>query len=479
MKVLYATSECWPFSKTGGLGDVSYALPKALKKEGVDIRVILPKYHFMPNYFLDKLKKISEFSVDVGWRKQYCGLLELEYDGIKFYFIDNEYYFKRNGENSSYIYGFGDDSERYTFFSLAILESISRIEFMPDVININDWHTGMLPLLKKEHYYNYNNIKTIYTIHNLKYQGLFSKDIIGDILDININYYDNKDIEYYGMVNFMKAGIVFSDVVTTVSNTYKEEIQTPFYGEGLDGLLRSVNYKLKGILNGIDYELNDPKTDKNIFANYDVDDFSNKFENKLKLQETMGLEVNKDIPLIGIVSRLVSQKGFDLIGYMLPQLLNEDVQIVVLGTGEQKYQSMFNYYTVNNPKKVCAITNFDLSLAQKIYAGSDFFLMPSLFEPCGIGQMIAMRYGSIPIVRETGGLYDTIEPYNEYTNCGNGFSFRNYNAHEMFDTIKYALNIYKDEERFENIIKNAMNTDSSWKKSALEYKKLYEDIVRG
>lgn len=479
MKVLYVTSECWPFAKTGGLGDVAYALPKALKKEGLDVRVILPKYSTIPNYLKEKLREVAVFNVKVSWRNQYCGLLEMELDGVKFYFIDNEYYFKRQGE-IAYLYGYEDDAERYTFFSNAVLEAISALEFYPDIININDWHTGMMPLILKEKYMKlekYKDIKTIYTIHNLQYQGVFSNNILGDVLDISREHYENKNIEYYGGVSYMKSGINFSDKITTVSPTYTEEVKTKFYGEGLDGLLNANSYKMRGILNGIDYDINDPLLDKELFVNYDVENTDKKVENKLKLQAMLGLEVNPDIPMIGIVSRLVSQKGLDLISYIMPEIIRENLQLVVLGTGEEQYQSMFKYYASNYPNKVSANITFDNILAKQIYAGSDMFLMPSLFEPCGIGQMLAMRYGTLPIVRETGGLKDTVMPYNKHTKDGNGFSFINYNAHEMLYCIKDALNVYKDKESWDIIVKNAMNTDNSWKKSAKEYIEMYKEMI--
>ena len=480
MKVLYATSECWPFAKTGGLGDVAYALPKALKKEGVDVRVIMPKYSTIPNYLKSQLKEVAVFSVNVGWRKQYCGLLEMELDGVKFYFIDNEFYFRREGEYA-YLYGYGDDAERFTFFSNAILEAIAKLDFYPDIIHMNDWHTGMIPLILKEKYNNleqYRSIKTVYTIHNLQYQGVFGREVLDDVLLLPDKHLYNGDVEYYGGVSFMKSGIVFSDKVTTVSPTYTNEIQTKFYGEGLDGLLKSKSYKLDGILNGIDYDINNPLTDKDIFVNYDVDSIDKKIENKLKLQEILGLEINPDIPMIGIVSRLVSQKGFDLISYIMPEIVRENLQIVVLGTGEHQYQSMFTYYKSNYPDKVSASITFDSALAQQIYAASDIFLMPSLFEPCGIGQMLAMRYGTLPIVRETGGLKDTVIPYNKYTGEGNGFSFANYNAHEMLYCIKDAVELYEDKKAWRKLVINAMNTDSSWDKSAKTYISVYEDMLK-
>ena len=480
MKVLFVTSECWPFAKTGGLGDVSYALPKALKKEGIDVRVIMPKYVNIPKYLKDKMKKVAVFNVNVAWRNQYCGLLELELDGIKFYFIDNEYYFKREGDYA-YLYGYEDDAERFTFFSNAVLESLNRIDFYPDVMNLNDWHTGMIPIFLKENYSHdekYSNIKTMYTIHNLQYQGVFSNGNLEDVLAIPKYYLDDGNIEYYGGINFMKAGIVYSDKVSTVSPSYANEIQNKYYGEGLDGLIKEYSFKLKGIVNGIDYEINDPENDKNIVCNYSINSIENKINNKLELQKILGLEINPNIPMIGVVSRLVSQKGLDLLSYMMPEIVRENVQLVVLGTGEEQYQSMLSYYSGTYPNKVAAILTFDAALAQQIYASSDMFLMPSLFEPCGIGQMIAMRYGSLPIVRETGGLKDTVNPYNKYTKEGNGFSFMNYNAHEMFNCIKDAIDVYQnDKDSWNILVRNAMNTDNSWDRSAKEYIKTYSEIV--
>ena len=478
MKVLYVTAECWPFIKTGGLGDVAYALPKALKKEGVDVRVIMPKYSNIPTYLKDKFKPVAEFSVKVGWRNQYCGIESMELDGVTFYFIDNEFYFKRSDQPS--IYGHGDDPERFAFFTNAVLAAIEKLNFYPDVMNLNDWHTGMIPLILKENYGHlrkYKNIKTVYTIHNLQYQGIFNKEILGTIFDLSYDHFNNGDIEFYGNVNFMKAGIVFADEVTTVSKTYAKEIQTEFYGEGLDGLLKANAYKLEGILNGIDYDLNNPATDNAIFVNFDVNCIEKKLENKKKLQEILGLEVNPDIPLVGIVSRLTSQKGLDLINYMMPEIMSENLQMVVLGTGEHQYQSMFNYYNSNFSDKLSARITFDTAFAQQIYAACDIFLMPSLYEPCGIGQMLAMRYGSIPIVRETGGLKDTVMPYNKFTGEGNGFSFANYNAHEMFFTLQKAIKLYQDKNIWNNLIINAMNTDNSWKKSAQDYIRIFKSLI--
>ena len=438
----------------------------------------MPKYSNIPTYLKDKFKPVAEFSVKVGWRNQYCGIESMELDGVTFYFIDNEFYFKRSDQPS--IYGHGDDPERFAFFTNAVLAAIEKLNFYPDVMNLNDWHTGMIPLMLKENYGHlrkYKNIKTVYTIHNLQYQGIFNKEILGNIFDLSYDHFNNGDIEFYGNVNFMKAGIVFADEVTTVSKTYAKEIQTEFYGEGLDGLLKANAYKLEGILNGIDYDLNNPATDNAIFVNFDVNCIEKKLENKKKLQEILGLEVNPDIPLVGIVSRLTSQKGLDLINYMMPEIMSENLQMVVLGTGEHQYQSMFNYYNSNFSDKLSARITFDTAFAQQIYAACDIFLMPSLYEPCGIGQMLAMRYGSIPIVRETGGLKDTVMPYNKFTGEGNGFSFANYNAHEMFFTLQKAIKLYQDKNIWNNLIINAMNTDNSWKKSAQDYIRIFKSLI--
>ncbi|MEG1408901.1 MAG: glycogen synthase GlgA [Terrisporobacter sp.] len=478
MKILYVTAECWPFAKTGGLGDVSYALPKALKKTGADVRVIMPKYSTIPAYLKDQFKPVAEFSVKVGWRNQYCGIEMMEKDGVKFYFIDNEFYFKR--DNEPCIYGHGDDPERFAFFSNAVLSAMEKLNFYPDIMNLNDWHTGMIPLILKEDYSHlnkYKNINTVYTIHNLKYQGIFNKNVLGDVFNLSYDYYYNGDVEFYGDINFMKAGIVFADKVTTVSETYVDEIQTQFYGEKLDGLLKSNAYKLEGILNGIDYDLNNPATDPAIFVNFDTKCIEKKVENKLRLQKLLGLEINPEIPLVGIVSRLTSQKGLDLINYMMPEIMGENLQLVVLGTGEHQYQSMFNYYNSNFSNKLSARITFDSAFAQQIYAGCDIFLMPSLYEPCGIGQMLAMRYGALPIVRETGGLKDTVTPYNKYTSQGNGFSFTNYNAHDMFFTLKNAINLYKDKNVWNKLVTNAMNTDNSWNKSAHDYMNMFNNLI--
>ena len=476
MKILFAASECYPFLKTGGLADVAYALPKALRKLGIDARVILPKYNDIKEEFKNSMIHKGSFNVPVGWRNKFGGLEYLEYDSVPFYFIDNEYYFKRGGA-----YGYYDDGERFSYFSKAILQSIYYMDdFTPDIIHCNDWQTAIVPVLLKDLYkdsQSHRNIKTVYTIHNLKYQGVFGESVLSELLCLNSGYYNESALKFYDGVSFMKGGINYSDRITTVSCSYASEIQTPEYGEKLDGLLRSQNSKLQGIVNGIDYDLYNPAADRDIYVNYDSSSIDKKNINKTRLQRDLGLPEDADIPMIGIVSRLVSQKGFDLIKCVIEEILQENLQLVVLGTGEQQYEDMFKFFKWKYPSKVSANILFDNNLAQKIYAASDLFLMPSLFEPCGIGQLIALRYGSLPIVRETGGLKDTVHSYNENTCEGNGFSFTNYNAHDMLYTIRRALNFYKNKDIWNKLVITAMNEDNSWNNSADKYLKLYSEIL--
>jgi starch synthase len=477
MKVLFVASEAYPFIKTGGLGDVAYALPKALRKLGIDARVIIPKYSGIPSSFKNCMETVASFNVTVGWRNQYCGLQYLTYDEVPYYFVDNEYYFKRPE-----IYGFYDDGERFAYFSKAILESIKYMgDFSPDIIHCNDWHSGIVPALLKEHYSEdsrFNKIKSIFTIHNLKYQGVFPKEILGDLLNLDEKYFNDESLKFYDAVSFMKGGIIFADAVTTVSDTYAKEIQSPFYGEALDGLLSSKAEHLYGIVNGIDYELFDPEKDKKIFCNYDVRTRELKVKNKLELQEKLCLTINADIPMIGIVTRLVKQKGLDLIVDKLQELLSLPIQLVLLGNGDGYYEDIFQYYASIYPSRISTNIVFDEALAQQIYAASDMFLMPSLFEPCGIGQLIALKYGSIPIVRETGGLKDTIIPYNKYNGNGNGFSFINYSSDELLDAINRALDLYKDKVSFDKLVQNAMLSNNSWENSAENYMNLYSNIKK-
>jgi len=476
MKILFVASEAHPFIKTGGLGDVAYALPKALRKLGLDVRVIIPKFSEIKQEYKSKMLTLATFNVPVGWRNQYGGLQYLEYDGIPFYFLDNEYYFKRAAP-----YGFFDDGERFAYFCRGVLEAINHmIDFTPDIIHLNDWHTGMIAPLMKEHYKKnprFENIKTIFTIHNLQYQGVFSKEILGDLLSLSEDNYTEERLKYYDGVSFMKGGLNFCDKITTVSSSYAEEIKTPFYGEGLHGLLQVRSRDLLGIVNGIDTELNNPEKDKELFFNYNYESIEGKSKNKTELQKSLNLPINENIPMISMVTRLAGQKGIDLVAHIIEELLQLDLQFVVLGNGEQKYEEMLKYYNHVYPNKLSANIIFNNTLAKRIYAASDIFLMPSLFEPCGIGQLIALKYGCLPIVRETGGLKDTVKPFNEYTNEGNGFSFSNYNAHEILFTIKKALTFYNNKEVWYNLVKNAMLEDNSWSKSAIEYKNLYTSLL--
>lgn len=475
LKVLFVASEAVPFSKTGGLADVAYALPKALRNLEVDARIMISKnFNLMPEVE-EKLELLTHFEVEVGWRKQYVGIETVEYEGIPYYFVDNEYYFKRNN-----LYGYYDDGERYSYFSKAVLESIKYIDFIPDIIHVNDWHTGIIPLLLQEsygHYEKYKDIKTVLTIHNLKYQGIFGQEVLGDLLNLGGHYRTDSRIEFYGDVNYLKGGIHFANAITTVSETYAQEIGYEFFGERLDGDLRSNSAKLKGIVNGIDYDQYNPKTDPLIYKNYDGRSLKSKKDNKTYIQEKLKLPVQPDVPMIGMVTRIVDMKGFDLIEHVFHEILSQDIQMVVLGTGSTHYENMLKYFASIYPNKLRVLLEFNNQMAHQIYASSDMYLMPSLFEPCGLSQLIAMRYGTIPIVRETGGLKDTVGPYNQFTGEGTGFTFKNYNAHEMLFQIQEALKLYYSEaETWKNMVKRAIKVDSSWKKSAKIYKKLYEGL---
>lgn len=477
IKIWFATAEATPFAKTGGLADVSGSLPKALRKIGIDARVVMPKYSQIPQEYLNEMSFLGYVYVDLCWRHEYCGIFKLEHEGVPYYFLDNEHFFNRG-----YYYGQTDDGERFTFFCKAILEVLPIIDFKPYIIHCNDWHTGLVPVILDAHYRHYRNkgfykdIHTIMTIHNLKYQGVFPKKMMEGIIGLSWEYFNDDGVEFYDHINFLKAGIAFSAKVTTVSKTYAEEIKTEYFGENLTGIIRKRSPDLLGIINGIDYEKNDPSTDKGIYAVFTPDDTTGKQKNKQMLQKDTGLAVNENVPLIGIISRLVDQKGFDLIEAMLYKLLGMDLQLIVLGTGNKKYEDMFLWAQSAYPEKMSANILYDGALAQRIYAACDMFLMPSLFEPCGISQMIAMRYGTVPIVREIGGLKDTVTPYNEFTGIGTGFSFVNYNAHEMKDTIKRAINVYKEKEKWQSLMKQCMGMDFSWKNSALEYADLYRQL---
>lgn len=474
MNVLFVVSECVPFVKTGGLADVAGALPKELNKMDLDVRVIMPKYCLIHNEHRRNMGKIAEITVPVGWRQQYCGIEKLIYEGVTYYFIDNEYYFKRDS-----LYGHYDDGERFSYFCTAVLESLKVLSFKPDWIHCHDWHTGMVPFLLREKYrYDslYSSIKTMFTIHNLQFQGIFPPSIVPDLLNLPYTAFTTEKIEFYGNVNFMKAAITSSNLVTTVSNTYKGEIQSEYYGEKLDGLLREHSSRLIGIVNGIDDKRYNPLTDQWIHANFEYETIQKKSLNKECLQQELGLHVYEEIPIISMVTRLTKQKGLELITCVFEQIINEtDAQFIILGTGDDAFEEFFKRKDAENRDRVRFINSFSDPLAHRIYAGSDFFLMPSQFEPCGLGQLISMRYGTIPIVRETGGLNDTVKSFNEYSNKGNGFSFSNFNAHDMLHTIKRAISFYKRKEIFQSIVKQAMLKDFSWTTSARIYARLYKD----
>lgn len=477
--ILLVASECVPFIKTGGLADVVGELPKYMDKKKFDVRVMLPNYKCIPEELKSKMKYRTHFYMDLGWRRQYVGVLEAKIKGVNFYLIDNEYYF--NGDKP---YGnIYEDIEKYAFFNRAVLSSLPLLDWHPDVIHCNDWQTGLLPVYLKDSFSAddfYKSIKTVMTIHNLKFQGIWDKKTVMDVAGLSEYYFTNDKLEAYGDANYLKGGIVYSDMVTTVSRTYAEEIQTPFYGEGLDGLMRARNNCLKGIVNGIDYSEWNPDTDPFVKYHFTTENFkTQKKKNKALLQEELGLEVNDKKFMVGIVSRLTDQKGFDLIDCVIEQICAEDLQLVILGTGDPKYENLFRHYEWKYKDKVSASIYYNNERAHKIYASCDAFLMPSLFEPCGLSQLMSMRYGTVPIVRETGGLKDTVEAYNEYENTGTGFSFTNYNAHEMLNIIRYAENTFYNKKRAWNkIVERAMNKDFSWTSSAKEYADLYEQLLR-
>ncbi|MBT2754343.1 glycogen synthase GlgA [Mesobacillus foraminis] len=474
MKVLFAVSECVPFIKSGGLADVAGSLPKELKKLGIDVRVILPKYQMIPEEYKDQMKKVAEFTVPVGWRNQYCGIEELELDGVLYYFIDNEYYFKR-----SQMYGDFDEGEKFSYFNKAVLDSIGEIGFYPDVIHCHDWHTGMIPFLLKEKYQHlegYESTKTVFTIHNLQFQGIFPKEILGDLLGLEDHYFNSDQLEFHGNVSFMKAALVSADKITTVSPTYMEEIQTAYFGENLDGVLRKRNADLVGILNGIDNDLYNPERDEALIAPFGPKNHGERLLNKLEIQKQFGLKQDEDIPLIAMVTRLTKQKGLELVRGVFHEIMATGAQLIVLGTGEREFEYFFSHMAAKYYNQCRVFIGFDEGLAHRIYAGADIFLMPSKFEPCGLSQLIALRYGAIPIVRETGGLNDTVKSYDGISGKGNGFTFTHFNAHDMLFTIERALGYYRDTREWYSLVEKVMQMDFSWAKSAQIYQELYMDL---
>ncbi|MBR7021542.1 MAG: glycogen synthase GlgA [Lachnospiraceae bacterium] len=473
-KILFAASECVPFIKTGGLADVVGSLPKYINKDEFDVRVILPKYMAIQQKYKDQMEFITNFTVNLSWRSQYVGLFRLVYEGVTFYFVDNEFYFA-----GSHPYGYiHEDIEKFAFFSKAVLSVLPTLDFRPDIIHCHDWQTGLIPVMLHDAFQDnefYRGIKTIMTIHNLKFQGIWDKKAVMDITGLSEYYFAPDKLEAYGDANYLKGGLVYADRITTVSNSYANEIKTQFYGEGLDGLLNARSNVLTGIVNGIDYNEYDPATDTMIYNNYDAITFrKEKSKNKRGLQQELGLDINEKIFMLGVVSRLTDQKGFDLIDYVIEEICAEDTQFVVLGTGDPKYENLFRHYEWKYKNRVSASIYYNNERSHRIYAACDAFLMPSLFEPCGLSQLMSLRYGTVPIVRETGGLRDTVEPYNQYENSGTGFGFCNYNAHEMLGTIRYAKSVYYDHRReWNKIVDRGMAKDFSWTNSAKQYENLY------
>ena len=500
-RVLFAAFEAVPFAKTGGLGDVAGSLPKTLVQNGADVRVIMPKLQDIPEKYKKQMTHVADFYFYLAWRNLYCGIETLELNGVTFYFIDNEYYFKRSG-----VYGFGDDSERAAFFAKAVLESLRYLDFCPQIIHCNDWHTSLIPSFLKIFYQDcimgsaladelpandengkpydraYRSLRTVFTVHNLKFQGVFSPYLAIDTLGFNMEEADSCGLMHNNAINFMRGALCLSDRLTTVSPTYAGEICTDFYGEDCQDIFRYRNGVLSGIMNGIDTSVLDPETDPNLPAHYSIDDpehiFPEKGKVKAALQERLGLEVNPDKPIYAIISRLTDQKGLDLVLGIIDEFMQLDVQFVVLGVGEHKYEEKFRQMGEFMPSKFAAALYFDEGLSRMIYAGADFILVPSLFEPCGLTQITAMRYGSLPIVRETGGLKDSVIPYNRFDGSGTGFSFANYNAHELLFKMKDALDLYtNDRVAFNQLILQAMAVDYSWNASAAKYAELYKELI--
>ena len=474
-KILFVGAEALPFAATGGLGDVLGSLPAALHRAdgNVDVRVVIPMYKVISEKYKQRSRLVAEFTVQLSWRRQYCGVWAYKYGDITYYFIDNEYYFKRQS-----LYGSFDDGERYAYFCKAVMEMLPKIDFMPDVLHCHDWQSALCVIyLKRKYRYleDYSAMKAVYTIHNIDYQGIYNFDILGDIFCLDS--WDRYVVEYDGCINLTKGAIVCCDALTTVSPRYAEEIQTEYYSSGLHHILKMNKDKIRGIINGIDTDYYNPETDKSIVKNYSLDTIGDKVENKLALQKTFGLPERGDVPMLAMISRLASHKGFDLVRRVADEILASDVQFVLLGTGEGELEDFFSGLAQRHPDKCGVMLAFDKLLAKQIYASADMFLMPSKSEPCGLAQMIASRYGTIPIVRETGGLYDTIKPYITSDGSGNGFTFKTYNAHDTLDAVRRALSLYCDKEEWSKLVANAMNMDFSWNASAKKYLEMYETVV--
>ncbi len=482
MKILFAASECVPFAKVGGLADVVGSLSKELAKAGDDVRVILPLYRDVAERYRTEMTHKLYFYVNLGWRRQYCGIEEMRHGDVTVYFIDNEYYFDRAAVYGNGGFG-GDEGERYAFFCRAVLEALPLIDFQPDILHCHDWQTGMIPALLREQYGEnafYRDMRCVFTIHNMQHQGVFGIDYVEELLGFGMDKYVGDRLEFYGCASFMKAGIVYSDMITTVSETYAQEIQTNFYGERLDGLLSARSGHLVGVLNGIDDEDYDPKTDPAIYQTYSQSTWRDrKGYNKACLQSDLGLDPNPDAPLIGMVTRLYSQKGIDLVERVFDEIMGLGAEFVVLGKGDERYGNFFSWAAWRYGGRSAARIEMNETLARRIYAGCDMLLVPSQFEPCGLTQFYAMRYGTVPITRETGGLRDTVLSYNEISGEGNGFTFFNYNAHDMLAVIRRAVSYYCNEpEVWDALVRRGMAGDYSWQKSAEAYQAIYARALK-
>lgn len=471
-KVLFVASEALPFASTGGLADVLGSLPASLVKKGVDARVVIPYYGTIKNKFKD-ISYVCDYNVKLSWRNQYCGIHTTVCNGVTFYFIDNEYYFNRTS-----LYGSFDDGERYAFFSKAVLDMLPRVDFFPDIIHTNDWQSALVGIYLKQIYrkenYSYRPIRVIHSIHNIEYQGVYDPLILGDVFDLAPEY--ESIVEYNGAINLTKGAIVCCDRLTTVSPTYAKEICTPEYSAGLHNIINQYAFKTTGIINGIDQDYYNPLTDPDLYAKYRT--LTGKVKNKLALQKELGLPERADVPVISMITRLTSHKGLDLVTRVIDEFLNDDIQFVVLGTGDPGFESFFKRLEERHPEKAKAIIAYDKALSKKIYGASDIFLMPSKSEPCGLAQMIASRYGAVPVVRETGGLYDTIKYYNDETGEGNGFTFKEYNAHDMLYTLRKAEGLFRDyKDKWKELCGKIMKIDFSWNVSAKAYIELYSEVL--
>jgi len=474
MNILFISTEAEPFAKSGGLGDVIGSLPKELKKQGIDARVMLPLYKSISHKYQAKMKFVTNFNVMLSWRTQYCGIFEMECDGVTFYFLDNEQYFDRDA-----YYGYYDDGERFAYYSKAALEAIEKLDFKPEILHCSEWQTAMVPVYLKTIFKNdpvYQDYKTVYTIHNIEYQGRYDQGILHDVL--GLPEAERSILEYDGDINYMKGAIVTCDKLTTVSKSYAEEITYSFYGKGLENIIKENQYKLTGILNGIDTKFYNPAKDPCIPVRFSKNTPEKKTGNKLALQKILGLPQDEEIPILAMVGRLAEHKGIDLVISVFDEIMEDKLQFVLLGTGEDKYETFFKEKEEEYNGRMSVSTQFSAELANQIYAGADLFLMPSISEPCGLAQMISLRYGTIPIVRSTGGLKDSIIPFDPETGKGNGVTFQSVNAQDMVGAIKRAIQLYWDKEQWKIIVQNGLNMDFSWKASSKEYIKLYKEMLK-